>query len=299
MPKKTPPHLDKNPKRHWLLETLEHRELEKILCKLSPREKEIAISCLDWHNEFNRKKWKKNPSFHNIHHAIAVMYSAQKLIQAALKGNDPLEIKNDLKRWNRKSHCQIEPKELTQVAILAFALHDTGNILKTIIIGPESKPTPQFLEKYTAEGAEERSQEIAEKLTGAYSQKMPEENFSRFLPLIQHLIGETKFNLEEKAPFGVFTRVIDQVGNNLFNTNTKRAVGLLQEIYKENPKTKFIPHHFFNFTRKRFEQLIPSKDKRNSILKIWGKKLPKEKTRLPQEPIEIGAWLNQEKVKGS
>ena len=299
MPQKTPPPLGKNPKRHWLLETLEHRELGKILCKLSPREKEIAISCLDWHNEFNRKKWKKNPSFHNIHHAIAVMYSAQKLIQAALKGNDPLEIKNDLERWNRKSHYQIEPKELTQVAILAFALHDTGNILKTIIIGPESKPTPQFLEKYTAEGAEERSQEIAEKLTGAYSQKMPEENFSRFLPLIQHLINETKFNLEEKAPFGVFTRVIDQVGSNLFNTNTKRTSGLLQEIYKENPKTKFTPHHFFNFTRKRFEQLIPSKDKRNSILKIWGKKLPKEKTGLPQEPIEIGEWLRQEKIKES
>jgi len=221
---------------------------------------------------------------------ICICNFGEKLIKAALNGNDPLGIMADLTKWNEQHpDGQIKQEELLTVIKLAFACHDLGNIAEKALIGPNNETRLVFLSQYKADGAEDRSQEITEIVIKA--SPMPEEQKARFLPLIQHLINETKFMPEKEAPFGIFSRVVDQIGNDLFNTNEERIVGLLEEMGAENPYAEFLPYFFFNFARERFGQLVPNDNERASILGIWGKELPEEKIGLSQEPIKVTEWL--------
>lgn len=255
------------------------------------RTDEITRECLGWHNEFDQKIWKNEASFHNAEHIRATIIAAEILVEKALTGNDPLKIMDDLEKWNREHPSkQIEREELSKVVRLAFASHDLGNIAQEAT-EQDGKVSLIFLPQYMAKGGEDRSQKIAK--TVMENSKIPEEQKRKWLPLVQHLINETKFMLEGKVSFGVFTRVVDQIGNNLFNTNEKMVIGLLKEMLVENPQAEFTPYSFFNFAKGRFGQLVPNENTRASILEIWGKKLPEDKKELSQKPVKVEDWLKE------
>ena len=214
------------------------------------------------------------------------------LVNAASSGNDPLGLMNDLAKWNKEhSDEQIEKSELPVVVSLAFACHDLGNIAEEIL-EEDGKVKLSFLLQYQTQGAEDKSQQIAEKVIK--SSDIPEEQKRRFLPLVLHLINETKFQPDGEALFGVFARVVDQIGNDLFSKNERRIYGLLEEMYAENLQAQFNTYFFFNFARKRFIQLVPDETARNIILIIWNKKLPEEKTEFVDRSIKVKDWINNE-----
>jgi hypothetical protein len=235
----------------------------------------LVNKALNFHKEFD-KKWRENYpySFHNQYHIKACINSIKKLFEAALKGEDPLRIRENLDKWNQEHKSNISLKDFILILILAFAFHDLGNIAEV----RDGEIT--FLDGYKSEGAEERSKEIALKL-------MEEKKIKReWQELILHLIEETKFNITEERPFSILVRVIDQIGGNLFNEDRTRVLGLILELVKEKGKFTFNPHKFFNFVRIRIGELITQQEIRKSVLEIWGKELPKP-IDLPQEDITL------------
>jgi len=234
----------------------------------------LVNKALNFHKEFD-KKWRENYpySFHNQYHIKACINSIKKLLEAALKGKDPLKIKEDLDKWNQEHKSHITLEDFTLILILAFAFHDLGNIAEV----RDGEIT--FLDGYKSEGAEERSKEIALKL-------MEKKKIKReWQELILHLIEETKFNIEDVRPFSILVRVIDQIGGNLFNEDKTRVLGLILELVREKGIFTFNPYNFFNFVRIRIEELITQQEIK-SVLEIWGKDLPKP-IDLPQEDITL------------
>jgi hypothetical protein len=230
----------------------------------------LVNKALNFHKEFD-KKWRENYpySFHNQYHIKACIASIKKLLEAALKGKDPLGIKKDLDKWNQEHKSNITLKDFILILILAFAFHDLGNIAEV----RDGEIT--FLDGYKSEGAEERSKEIALKLMNGKIK-------GEWQELILHLIEETKFNITEERPFSILVRVIDQIGGNLFNEDRTRVLGLILELVKEKGGLTFKPYNFFNFVRIRIGELITQQEVRKSVLEIWDKDLPKP-IDLPQE----------------
>lgn len=264
-----------------------------VVKEISPSN-EVVSQSLAWHDEFNRKSWQGKDSFHDREHVRATLTAAGRLIEAAQAGNDPLGILDDLRRWNEQHpETQISQDELPEVIKITFALHDTGNIAERVIKRNGKSLESVFYEHYKADNAESRSQEIAEKVIGA--SRLTEDQKRKFLSLVKHLINETKFALSGDVPFGVFARVVDQVGNAIFNENEKMVIGFLEEMRTEDPCAEFPPAFFFNFARRRFEQLVPEEKTRFSVLEIWGKELPEEKKGLEEELVTIADWLEERK----
>lgn len=234
----------------------------------------LVNKALNFHKEFD-KKWRENYpySFHNQYHIKACITSIKKLLEAALKGKDPLGIKKDLDKWNQEHKSNISLKDFILILILAFAFHDLGNISEV----RDGEIT--FLDGYKSEGAEERSKEIALKLMNGKIK-------GEWQELILHLIEETKFNITEERPFSILVRVIDQIGGNLFNEDRTRVLGLILELVKEKGRFAFNPYKFFNFVRIRIGELIKQPETRELVLKIWGRGLPKP-IDLPQEDIAL------------
>jgi hypothetical protein len=234
----------------------------------------LVKKALNFHKEFD-KKWRENYpySFHNQYHIKACIASIKKLLEAALKGEDPLRIREDLDKWNQEHKSNISLKDFALILILAFAFHDLGNIAEV------RDGEIAFLDGYKSEGAEERSKEIALKLMDGKIKREWQE-------LILHLIEETKFNITEERSFSILVRVIDQIGGNLFNEDRTRVLGLILELVREKGRFTFNPYNFFNFVRRRIEELIQQQEIRERVLKIGGKGLPKP-IDLPQEDITL------------
>lgn len=248
--------------------------------------KEIKTQALDWHKEFNQKNWQDKPSFHDNQHVEAVLTSSQKIIDAVKNENDPLKIKKDLKKWNEFHQSGLDLKNFKRALNLAIYWHDLGNIADDF-----DGKKPNFLSQYAAKNAEDRSQEISKKI-------MEQPRFSnsqKLVPLIGHLINETKFIKNQEVPFANLMRVIDQIGNDLFSENEQRVEGLLLENYVEDKKATFNPYFFFNFTKNRFQQLIPEEKTRRQILEIFEKKIPEEKN-FENKTILIEDWLKNKKI---
>jgi hypothetical protein len=120
-----------------------------------------------------------------------------------------------------------------------------------------------YLDGYTAKGAEERSIQIAREIiekSGLYDEKK-----NRYLLLIKHLIGQTTFqptDEDKNKPFATFVRVVDQIGGNLFNTQSREEsiFGLVEEnVFEKYEKGEtFIlnPYRFFNFVNLRLPDLV-------------------------------------------
>jgi len=255
--------------------------------KFFPATDRIIKECFNFHNEFNQKHWQNKNSFHDANHLEATLKAGEKLIKAALKGNDPLEIKKDLIKWNKKHQDnQIKQKELLEAVKLAFACHDLGNIAQKAVLDKNGEIKLLFLNQYKAKKAELRSQKISQIIIENLSKK------KKLLPFIKYLIKETELEPQGRKPFGLFARVTDQIGAGLFNKNKKRLLGLLEEIYAENPEAIFSPFPFFNFIRGSFQILIPEKAKRTAVLKIWNKELPKKEGKFSKQQIKVEDFLN-------
>ena len=240
-----------------------------------------------WYEEFKINRWPKPYSFHNLDHIKADCQAADKLTAAAFLGNDPLRIREDLFKWNQKhSDNQIKETELAAVCEMALIFHDLGNILETVI-NKDNTLVPVFLDKYLAKGAEDRSGKIAKILM---ENSLSDKTKERYLRLVLHLIEQTSFIVSEKCPFGLFTRMVDQIGSGLFAENKTRNRGLLEETLAENPQTEIVPDSFYNFTRLRLTELVPDHAIRQAILDIWDKKLPVI-IDVPKKPIRIDKWL--------
>jgi len=209
-----------------------------------------------------------------------------------LKGNDndPLEIIKDLEAWNQDHpEAKISREELPFVVSDTFAVHDTGNIASRTKEVEGKLSLDYFKDGYRAKNAEARSQQIAEEVIKASG--LPRDQKDRFLLLVNHLIGETKYLFDKKTQFRVFMRVVDQIGNDLFSSNENRVTGLLMEMANEDPEAEFVPDLVFNFSRRRFAQLVPDEGARKAILAIWGKEMPDEIPNLQKEKVRVKDWL--------
>lgn len=253
--------------------------------ELKSKIESIRSKCLEYHQEFD-KEWREKGriSYHNENHIMATLKAASFLVDAAFnRSDDPLNLKEDLEKWNQEHPSeQITENEFDYVVQIAFACHDLGNIARL----DEEKIS--YLEKYTSDNAEERSKQIAEKIIQQSS--LSDDQKRRFLSLIKHLIAQTTFQPKEQdlnQPFSIFTRVVDQIGGNLFNTQEDRVYGLIQEFVYEKETFSFIPANFFNFVRLRFPQLVNDEGKRNKILEILGKNLPVEIEGFRQDQVTI------------
>lgn len=266
-----------------------------LVKELPPREK-IKEWCLARHREFNQKYWQGKESLHDAEHIEATMVAAEMLVEAALKGDDPLELTKDLERWNQAHPgAQVEKEELPEVVALAFACHDLGDIAEKAVTGPEGKVKLVYNDHYRAAGAEDRSQEMAEVVIRSLSGLGDKQ--ARFIPLVRHLINETKYVPAKSVPFMAFTRVVDQIGNSLFNKNSLFVIGLLEETRAESPLGKFPPALFFDFARRRFPDLVSAEGTRNSVLRIWEKELPEEKPDLAEDLQPIADFLDEYRAK--
>ena len=258
---------------------------------LSPTEA-IEGNYLEWYQEFDEQNWQKEYSLHNPDHIRADFESADLLIQAALKGNDsdPLGIIKDLEAWNKdRPEAKISREELPLVVRIAFAAHDLGNIASQAKEVDGKLSLDYFKDGYKAKNAEARSQQIAEQVIKA--SELIQDQKDRFQPLVNHLVNETKYDFGEKTQFQVFMRVVDQIGNDLFSSNENRVIGLLMEMANENPEAVFVPDAFFNFSLRRFGELVPSEKTREAVLAIWGKDLPDEIPGLEKGKVRVEDWL--------
>jgi hypothetical protein len=234
---------------------------------------DLLNEAFSYYDSFDRK-WKNEGnsfSFHNSSHIRAVIKTAQMLYIAAIKGDDPLNLLNDLEKWNNAyKNTNISKEELEIILRLAFAFHDLGNIGDINTAG-----NFVFLNIYKAEEAEERSKKIATKLIR--NSNLPEDLKKRYLPLIIEIIEQTKLNYSDDEgsdkPFAKFVRICDQIGSVLFRDDFEESIiGLNEEMKKEIGKPLFSIEESRYFGRKRFLQLIPDVKIRKRILKILNRK---------------------------
>ncbi len=250
----------------------------------------IIRGCLNLHKNFD-KEWKNQGriSYHNENHVRATLVAAEKLVKAAFNienPQDPLGLKNDLNKWNELNpEGKVTEEEFLDVVRLAFSFHDLGNIAKL-----NEKGEIEYLDIYRAQGAEERSVQIAEKIINESS--LTDDQKKRFLPLVSHLIRQTTYQPSENdkgRPFASSARVIDQVGGNLFNGQEARVLGLIEENVHESEggDFSFTPNKFFNFVRIRFPQLVDDENLRIQITQIFGVSLPEEIPNLKDQNITL------------
>ncbi len=278
--------------------------MDNILEKTPPEAlrstQEIVRHCLLLHEQVDTILLQQSndhlPAFHNQDHVQATIDAATLLVEAAHNSNDPLHLLDDLKTWNTlHPEAAIDEPDLLKVVQLAFACHDLGNILSEKNTTEElhqitPKHKPNYLPHYTATGAEDRSRVLATKL-GIKKQ---------FIPLIQHLIDQTKpesAQIDKKLPFSQFARVVDQLGNQIFNKNRAYPAGLIAEDLKEGkprPET-YNPIFMLNFNNRNHSNLI-SPEVHAKILEIWQvlppqKIVPPKKYKLIDEPMDLGKLL--------
>lgn len=222
--------------------------------------KELQISSLDMHLQFDEKRPRRF-SFHNFEHIFAAVKGAMILYEKAKQENDDIfGLRVDLERWNNSHDLQgnnaISFEEFADVLRLAFSFHDLGNIADVI----DGKVVLRESGLYKADGAEERSIEIARIML----RDKPE--LQKYLPLIEHLIEETKYNYLEKEdkegntgnarPFAVFVRVVDQIMTNYLRRDYPEFIEGLQEEAIDEKKEPLSKEKIENFTTTRLPELL-------------------------------------------
>jgi len=246
--------------------------------KNDPKVKEIIQLSLNFHKEFDRR-WKEDKrhfaSYHNENHIQATIDAATQLINKAFNEEmDPLDLRKHLQNWNQANpNAQITKSEFLEVVCLAFSMHDLGNIACGVKVDEKGDLQLDYLDGYTAKGAEERSVKIAEEIVN--NSDLDEEKKNRYLLLIKHLIEQTTFqptDEDKNKPFANFVRVVDQIGGNLFNSQRTEEIvaGLIEEGIFEKGEFKFNPHRFFNFVNLRLPELV-GEEKVDMIFKAFEK----------------------------
>ena len=245
--------------------------------------KEIDTSA--WHERFDKEVWRRE-SYHNREHIRAVKEAANKLIEAARNDSDPLGIIKELDRWNKDfPGARGSLGELGELADRAFDYHDLGNFMEGLKITDKGFE-PEFLDRYTAAGAEERSKKFAIEAGRE--------------PLVIEFIEQTRFveRKDRKNYFATLVRVCDQIGNDIFSKNDKKVEGLVNEMTAENPEAVFrpSPYFFYNFAREQFPRLVNVGKTRDAVYKIWGLDEPDEVSGYPHTPVPMRRYMNDRKV---
>lgn len=284
---------------------------------LHPSEQMLEVSYA-LHNQFNEEVWNagkpERASFHNAEHIRAVAQGSDKLIDAAQFGNDPLNLQKDLDRWNEAHPDAVVSnlQELKKVFRIAYSAHDFGNTSESVK-NVDGRLEPQYLDKYTAKDAENRTIAMLPTILEAESDLTDDER-TRFLPLVTDIVERTRFGYPTtdqlgEEPFAKAVRVMDQIGNDLLTTNQRVVEGLLEEIVSERPDATFNPTLFYNFARKRLPQLLfPESFKLGqpqpevtaeqselmaSICRIWGKDgLPPVVSGVEDREISVRDYLD-------
>lgn len=235
-----------------------------------------------WHDAFNRKMWEGKNSFHNRMHIEAVEVANDRYLQNMGEGLDPLGVEVSRQRWNDlHPEEQLTQEELREAMPWVIRNHDLGNIMRTVTL-TEGDFTPVFLDRYTGQDAEGRSQDIAETLIA--NSDLPDNKKRRFIPFVRHGIDETQFQMADpNSPFTIYMRTIDQVGNDLFSRDERRGLGLLEEMSGENPDVQLNPYVVFNYAREMFPKIVPDKKARGEVYKIWNKSLPPRRREFPNK----------------
>ena len=277
-------------------------QIRPSLKKFKQIVEKITLKALKQHDQFDKLIWKNKPSYHNRHHIEAVIKTAAVLWKQALLGNDPLCILQNLEIWNKQHKTNITPKEFGLIIRLVFACHDLGNISE-IVTTANGMERIVYLHYYQSYEAEQRSIQIADFLIRRTG--LPHDQKRKYIPLVTHLIEQTKFGYDKNYPtplFAVFTRISDQIGNELHNKNDKKIHGLIQEKLRENPYYKMRPYSIINFTRIRMQILIPDETrqstswKRTAVLKIIDPHIPLDAEGLPFEITSVNKQILRKKA---
>lgn len=272
---------------------------EANIDNLPPSERALQIS-YELHKEFNKENWEEKKSFHNEEHIRAVAEASDKLIKAAINGEDPLDIQGDIDKWNElhKDSPRIDIEQFRDIAKMAFAAHDWGNIMQDVEFDKEGNVLPIFLEKYTAENAELRSQMMFEKFV---ENNVDESLREIYKNVGKEIIWQTNFMNDAddpgyNKPFAQFARVCDQIGNDVFSENDDRLEGLLTEMLNEDPSKEINLDFFVNFAAKRIKGILPEsefqEDQIKAIYDAWEKDRPVEKTVEVQGNVSIKDAIN-------
>jgi len=246
-------------------------------------EKIIQLS-LKFHKEFDTR-WKEEKrhlaSYHNENHIQATIEAATQLINKAFSGEmDPLGLREDFQKWNQEnSNAQITESEFLEAVCLAFSMHDLGNIAYGLKVDEKGVLQPDYLDGYTAKGAEERSIQIAREIIEKSG--LDEEKKRRYLPLIEYLINQTVFKPQKPSQedknksFYIFVQVVDQIGGNLFNHQKTDEIvfGLIEESVFEKGGFEFNPYRSFNFVNLRLPDLVGD-EKADMIFNAFEKEKP-------------------------
>lgn len=230
---------------------------DMVVAKEKSTVKQLREYGIRKHQEFDRG-WGKE-SFHNEHHIKTNIEASRNIIQAASK-DDIFNLKEQLKE------CQdLTLAEFKEAVVIAFSLHDLGNIGKW----KEEKRSFDPFPGYKFKGAEERSIEIAQGLMKEYGVN------KRYRNLVSHLIDQTRFEWEEGEPdlFGRFVRSVDQLSTNL-NPNVeqrkKSLISLVKESEVEDESAKINPNYVVNFAYVREDEILPQGVSLEQFAKLAG-----------------------------
>lgn len=270
-----------------MAEVIEKSEQREILTPENVEE--IRNTAYKLHSVYNEEIWKDKKSFHNEEHIRAVGEASDKLFDSAIEGNDPLNLEGEMIKWNLY-HKDSEIKDLNQlkqIAQIAFAAHDWGNIMHDIEIDENGEINPVYIaEGYTAAGAELRSQGMFEKYINSLN--LSDDVKRTYVNVGKEIIWQTVYNPENNdftRPFARFSRIVDQIGNDVLSKNDERVEGLLMEMTEEDerkqseglPTFPIAPDNFINFARVRGRVILNNNEAQlASIYEIWGAGEPEE-----------------------
>lgn len=260
-----------------------------------PAVRGIYVDAQEWSREFEEQVWnrggERRPSFHNAGHLMDVGQAMGEYFET-IEEADPLNVRREFMLWNqRHPEAYIYQGEQLEVFLLAAAIHDLGNFIGSLKAG-----SPVFLDTYRAKNAENRSERLAEEIIA--NSGLEQSKKSRFLPLIKHLIDQSKYSQIPTAElFNRSMQVFDQIGSHAMHRDgaVERVEGLLWEMLGENPNTIINPATFFNFVPVRLPQLL-SQAQVEDIRSIW--KIPPLRLKPDYEDrrLTVGEYMRQRKA---
>lgn len=232
--------------------------------------REIQEKAFRYHQEIDQRRGGF-PSFHNYYHVVSSVEGAIIFWQEADRDpeNDPLGLRESLKKWNKNNQGDISFKELADILRLGFSLHDLGNIAEI----EEREIILRRSGKYMAKNAEERSKQIAEFLIKKSNLIRREKQ--RYLPLVINLIEETKYDFSQfrgkEFPFALAVRVIDQIISGYLRRDNNFIQGLAIEVEEETGEKLELEKEDpdgSKFRESRLLKLLPDEERRRQVLKI-------------------------------
>lgn len=237
---------------------------------------------MKWHDEFEEKwtdyiraksEWgsvKEAHSFHNRHHIEAVLEAHAKYLEN-ITDVDPLDLIAGIKKWNKENQLHsFDTNDLSDFNTAmgwAIRCHDLGNIMDKIEV-IDGKLVPHYREQYVSRGAEKVSSDVVGLLIDSTDLDADKKN--RYTALARHIIEGTIFSADPKEGLQNYVEILDQVGNDFFNKDENRRLGLVMELTAENPDFTFQEEPFFNFARVRIPVLIPDEVAQKELITIWG-----------------------------